>query len=32
MRFENSTKEQVQMGEDKLNARPKKRFGYKTSN
>ena len=32
MSFENSTKEQVQMVEDKLNNRPRKRFGFKTPN
>jgi IS30 family transposase len=32
MSFENITKEQVQMVEDKLNNRPRKRFGFKTPN
>jgi IS30 family transposase len=30
--FENITKEQVQEVENKLNDRPRKRFGYKTQN
>lgn len=30
--FENITQEQVQIVEDKLNNRPRKRFGYKTPN
>jgi IS30 family transposase len=32
MSFENITKEQVQAVEDKLNNRPRKRFGFKTPN
>ena len=32
MSFENITKEQVQVAEDKLNNRPRKRFGFKTPN
>ena len=32
MSFENITKEQVQVAEDKLNNRPRKRFGFKTTN
>lgn len=32
MSFENITKEQVQAVEDKLNNRPRKRFGYQSQN
>jgi transposase, IS30 family len=32
MSFENITNEQVQIAQDKLNNRPRKRFGFKTPN
>ncbi len=32
MSFENNSKEQVQEAEDKLNDRPRKRFGFQSPN